>query len=108
MNWDDALKCWRATAVVFENHPSGCLESHKKFTEKIVKSLISEGHIAEKEEIRDADDSTSWMNLPVPKCSRELPPPIVGLRTFPHAIQCTAELDCGYISTVMVIRVARG
>lgn len=70
MTWDSALKCWRSTEVVFENHPSARLESYKKFREKIVTSLISAGPIAKEEEIRNADDSghsvgTQW-NLRYP------------------------------------------
>lgn len=102
-NWDGALKCWRATEVVYENHPSKRLENRKKFKEKIVKSLISEGHITEEGEIRDAGGPTFWKDLPFPEFTGELPPPVVGLRTFPQAIQCTVEQDdgtkCGYIST---------
>jgi len=103
MTWDGALKCWRSTEVVFENHSSARLESYKKFKEKIVTSLISEGPIEKEEEIRNANDSTSWQKLPVPDFAGELPPPIVGLRTFHNAIQCIVGVDgddiCGYIST---------
>lgn len=101
-NWDSAIKCWKQTEVVYENHPSRGLDN--KFKVRIVESLISEGYIAEEGEIRDTNSSTSWRDIPLPEFTGELRPQVVGLRTFPQAIQCTVPdggVICGYISTSM-------
>jgi hypothetical protein len=105
-NWDSALRCWKKTAVVYENHTSGRLETRNKFKVKIIKSLISAGYIAEEGEIRDADSSTSWKDLPLPGFTGTLRPQVAGLRTFHQATQCAVPdssggLICGYISTSM-------
>ena len=104
-NWDSAMKCWKETAVVYENHPwaSGGLGTRDKFKKKIVTSLISEGYIAEEGEICDANNSTSWRELSLPEFTGELRPQVLGLRTFPQAIQCTVldgGIICGHIFNI--------
>lgn len=100
-NWDEGLKAWKLTRVVYENHCSGKIPPLKTFIKNIIDSLVLEGHITSEKDICAASNQSDWKSLALPKFIGEKRPQVLGLRVFYNAVKCTVKDDkkvmCGHI-----------